>query len=386
MFEPFRSNYVWNLGVNLALGAGAAIGEIDGVCRTLAPAAERNDDAAQEEWFQAWSALAQRVHAQAQADDKQGNRYSAGRKLLRATVYYQNAERMAHPRDPRKAVAYRHMLECFKAGAAHREEPLEWVEVPYQGASLPALFVPAARRGRAPCMVHFDGLDVMKEWIYLTGVALELRRRGIATLIVDHPGVGEALRLRNLPSLPEMERPAAAALDYLTGREDVDVGRAGIMALSLGGYYAPRVAAFEPRMKCCVAWGAQWNWHERVVARLNPASTTQRSVSHFADHLQWVFGKPTLDETLAVIERFTLEGVADRIACPLLIVHGENDRQIPLADAQALYDAAVNSEKRELKVFRLADGGAEHCQADNGSLAIDYMSDWIARTLGGRTK
>ena len=386
MFEPFRSNYVWNLGVNLALGAGAAIGEIDGVCRALAPAAERNDDAAQEEWFQAWSALAQRVHAQAQADDKQGNRYSAGRKLLRATVYYQNAERMAHPRDPRKAVAYRHMLECFKAGASQREEPLEWVEVPYQGASLPALFVPAARRGRAPCMVHFDGLDVMKEWIYLTGVALELRRRGVATLILDHPGVGEALRLRNLPSLPEMERPAAAALDYLAGREDVDVGRAGIMALSLGGYYAPRVAAFEPRMKCCVAWGAQWNWHERVVARLNPASTTQRSVSHFADHLQWVFGKPTLDETLAVIERFTLEGVADRIACPLLIVHGENDRQIPLADAQALYDAAVNSEKRELKVFRLADGGAEHCQADNGSLAIDYMSDWIARTLGGRTK
>src|SRR5712691_8595372 len=125
MFEIFRTNYVWNLGVNLALGAGAAIGEIDGVCRALMPAAERNDDAAQEEWFQAWSALAQKVQAQAQADEKQGNLFSAGRKLLRATLYYMNAERMAHPRDPRKAIAYRHMLDCFNAGAHYRQEPFE---------------------------------------------------------------------------------------------------------------------------------------------------------------------------------------------------------------------------------------------------------------------
>jgi fermentation-respiration switch protein FrsA (DUF1100 family) len=67
-----------------------------------------------------------------------------------------------------------------------------------------------------------------------------------------------------------------------------------------------------------------------------------------------------------------------------LIVHGENDRQIPLSHAKALLDAATGSPRRELKVFTLAEGGAEHCQADNGSLAVDYMSDWIAKALGGR--
>ena len=65
-------------------------------------------------------------------------------------------------------------------------------------------------------------------------------------------------------------------------------------------------------------------------------------------------------------------------------MHGENDRQVPLADAQALYQAAVNSLQRELRVFTIDEGGAEHCQADNGSLAADYMADWFARVLGGQ--
>lgn len=386
MFEYFPTNYVWNLGVNLAMGAGAAIGEVDDACRVLRDAAYRNDDAAQEEWFQSWSKLAQRVEAQGRADARAGNELSAGRKLLRATLYYQNAERMAHPKDPRKRIAYRSMIECFKTGARYRGEPIEWVEIPYRGASMPALFVPAEGGGKAPCMIHFDGLDVMKEWIYLSGVALELRRRGVATLIVDHPGVGEALRERAMHSFPEMEIPAGASLDFLSTRADVDAARVGIMALSLGGYYAPRVAAFEKRVKCAVAWGGMFDWHKTVLARLNPNATTQRSVSHFGDHLQWVFGKNSIEEVLKVTEHFTHEQTAQRITCPLLIVHGENDRQIPLVDAEQLYNAAVNSTKRELKVFKLADGGAEHCQADNGSLAVDYMTDWIAQTLGGRAK
>ena len=386
LFEPFRTNYVWNLAVNLALGSGGVIGEVDAVCRSLQDAAARNDDPAQEEFVQAWSTLAERVHGLAQADERAGNLYTAARKFLRASMYYMTAERHANPHDARKPALYRKMQDCFKTGIRHRKDAVEWVEIPYQGAAMPALFFPVPGASNAPCMIHFDGLDVMKEWIYLAGIAQELQRRGVATLIVDHPGVGEALRLRNLPSIPEMEKPATASLDWLATRKEVDALRTGIMAVSLGGYYAPRAAAFEPRLKCCVAWGAQWDWHERIVTRLDPASTSQRSVPHFVDHLNWVFGQANLDDSMKIISRFKLEGIAQRIACPLLIVHGENDRQIPLAHAEALLDAAVNSPAKELKVFRQAEGGIEHCQADNGTLAIDYMADWVARTLGGRTQ
>jgi fermentation-respiration switch protein FrsA (DUF1100 family) len=78
--------------------------------------------------------------------------------------------------------------------------------------------------------------------------------------------------------------------------------------------------------------------------------------------------------------------VAEKITCPLLVVHGENDRQIPLWHAEKTIAAAVNSPNRRLKLFSLAEGGAEHCQVDNGSMAVDYIADWVAEVLGGDPK
>jgi dipeptidyl aminopeptidase/acylaminoacyl peptidase len=72
----------------------------------------------------------------------------------------------------------------------------------------------------------------------------------------------------------------------------------------------------------------------------------------------------------------------DKITCPLLVIHGENDRQVPLWHAERTIEAAVNSRERELKVCRLADGAAEHCGAHNGPLIVDYMTDWVADKLG----
>ena len=233
--------------------------------------------------------------------------------------------------------------------------------------------------GRAPCMVHFDGFDVTKEIIY-GAVGEEYRRRGIALLIVDHPGVGAALRLHHLNSRPNTEQPAGACVDYLETRADVDPNRIGIVALSLGGYYAPRAAAFEKRFKCCVAWGAIYDFGVAFEARVG--GTNEPSVPGFVDHAQWVFGVNSLDEMRAMTKQMTLEKAADEITCPFLIVHGENDRQIPLWHAEKTYAAAVNSPDRELKIFDLADGAAEHCGADNGSLVVDYMTDWVAERLG----
>jgi fermentation-respiration switch protein FrsA (DUF1100 family) len=82
----------------------------------------------------------------------------------------------------------------------------------------------------------------------------------------------------------------------------------------------------------------------------------------------------------------TLAGVADKITCPLLIAHGENDRQVPLWHAEKTIEAAVNSPGRKLKVFTLAEGGAEHCQADNNAMVVDYIADWVVEILGGDLK
>lgn len=77
----------------------------------------------------------------------------------------------------------------------------------------------------------------------------------------------------------------------------------------------------------------------------------------------------------------TLDGVVERIEAPFLIVHGEDDRQIPLGDAHCSYEQAVRSVKRELKVFDASTGACEHVGLDNLSLPRSYIADWIAETF-----
>jgi len=385
MFEYFPGNFVWNLGVMIAIDLGGAMGEIEEACRPLKEAAKRNDDAAQREWCASWRKVGERIEALATAHQNAGQYLSAGRKYIRAGIYYLVAERMLPHRDPQKEVVYQQGLAAFKKGYPLRKEPVEYVEIPFEGKSMPALFVKAPVKGPAPCMVHFDGFDFLKEFIYHMTTADEFYRRGISLLIVDHPGTGEALRLRNMYARYDTEVPAAACVDYLEKRADIDRNRIGMMAVSLGGYYAPRAAAFEKRFKCCVAWGGFWDFGATVSRRLaNPGGAG--SVPDFVDQLKWVFGKETVDEAVAVTKKMTLEGVADKITCPLLILHGENDRLVPLAQAQKLFGAAVNSPNKKLKVFTLAEGGSEHCQVDNNAMALDYMADWVAEVLGGDPK
>lgn len=384
MFEYFEDNYSWTMAINMALGMGASIGDIDDASRPLRAVAGNNDDAAAELFFERWTALGAKVKRLAEADEAAGRKFSAGAKYRRATIYWMQAERMQQPAFKPREGAFREALDCFGkylecSGVACRK-----VEVPYEGTTLPALFIPAEGDGPSPCMIHFDGLDVTKEIIYMLGMPDALRKRGVATLVVDNPGVGEALRDRKLPNSHAAEKPASACVDYLEGMDEVDPKRIGIMALSLGGYHAPRAAAFEHRLACAVAWGANYNWGATQQRRYESGEQSL-PVPHYWDHVGWVFGKNSVEEILEESAKLTLQGILHQIECPILVVHGENDRQIKLEQARQTVAECTSSPKAELYIHTLADGGAEHCSVDNPILSIEVMSDWIAETLGGRT-
>lgn len=385
MFEYFQDHYSWSLGVLMALQLGGELSEIDAACRPLIEVAKRpgarDDPAAQSAWVERWSGLAERIIAAAARDEAAGHRGGAGRKYLRAAVYDFTAERMCGHADPRKAALYARLLDSFARGLRLRGEPVELVEIPYQGTTLPALFHRAPGAGRRPAMIHFDGFDVTKEWIFLAGISREFALRGIATLMVDHPGVGGALRRQGLTTAPEAERWASAAMDWLERREEVDATRVGVAAMSLGGYFAPRAAAFEPRLACCIAWGARWD-NALSHGRILRDSKAERSVTGWVDHAMWVYGAADRDDLARRIDAMTLAGgIAARITCPLLVLHGENDRQVPAEQARQTIDAAVNSPRRDLRIFTAEEGGAEHVQGDNFSLAIDHMAGWAAEIL-----
>lgn len=378
MFEYFPDNYSWSLSVHMALNMGGEISEIDELATPLKPLASNGEQHASE-WFDAWVGMADRLERLADEDEEAGRTSAAGRKLLRAVAYLMIGERQIMDKSEATQAAYRRANELFMRGATGYGFDVERVEVPLGDKAMPALFLRAyGDDAPAPAIIHFSGLDVNKEIIFLQHVR-DLPRYGVSVLICDHPGVGESLRFRELYATHASEIPASACVDYLEGRSDVDSERIGIQALSLGGYYAPRAAAFEPRLKCCSLWGAIWD----VPALLEWVRTQNGAVSVPLDvQFQWVMGADSIAATHEQLADWKLEGVMDRIRCPILTLHGANDQQAPLIFAQKTHDAAVNSSRRELKVFQPDEGGVEHCQGDNVTMGTDYLFSWIADVLG----
>jgi dienelactone hydrolase len=373
MYYFFADNYMWSQAVLRALFTGANPGEVLQVVEALQSAAASYDA---EGWYAAWHEVGERLYARAEGQAAAGHALSARESYLRASCYLQWAMPFMDHEDPRRREVHTRSVEAFGRYAALREPPIGRVEVAYEGTTFPAWFVPGMGGDeRQPAAFYLPGWDSTKE----QGIELAqaLAPRGFHTLLCDGPGIGEAVLFRGMVNRYDYEVPGAAAFDYLAARSDVDASRIAVVGASLGGYRAGRVAAFEQRLAGAVAWGAVWDWRKVwAVRRSNahgPVPTPQA-------HAQFVMGARTLDEVAAKLDGWHLDEVAHQIRCPLLILHGQDDAQVPVDDAHRLYEAAGSAQK-ELKVFTAEEGGAAHCQNDNRQLAHDYIGDWLVDTL-----
>ncbi len=378
-FMYFPGNYRWSAAFINMIGSiaygGAEMGELHKIGTLLKDKGPEDDEG----WFNACVKVANGVRAHAEKWDKAGHRYAAAHAYLRACNYYQMGERFRTPKDKTGLHAYRNGVECFHRHVALTDLRIEIVEVPYEGGSLPGYFVHAqnARSARTSCAVFFDGLDVTKEIQFVRGVA-DLVKRGISCLVMDGPGTGEAIRFRGYYLRHDYEVAGSACVNYLEQRVDVDPKKIGIVAISLGGYYAPRCAAMEPRFAACIAWGAQWDYHATWKKRIEAGFKTALSVP--GHHIMWILGVDSLDAALKKLEPFKLDGVMQKIRCPFLLVHGAGDAQIPLADAQKQFDACGSKDKT-FRVFTAEEGGAQHCQRDYLTLVVAEMWNWFEEKL-----
>ena len=234
----------------------------------------------------------------------------------------------------------------------------------------------------APAMVFFDGFDVTKEIQYCNGVP-DLAARGIGCLIVDGPGNGESVRFRNLPLIAETEHYAHAGLRISRRpRREFDPKRIGVMAISLGGYYAPRAASLEPRYACCIAWGAQWDYHAIWKQRLETARLRQGAVAVGAAGASAMGARRRQPRRGAEearrlpARRHRAEDAAARSCCCTA-------RATSRFRWRSRRNASPRSarSRRRCKVFTREEGGFHHCQVDNVTIGVHSMWDWVADVL-----
>ncbi|MGE5098263.1 MAG: alpha/beta hydrolase family protein [Betaproteobacteria bacterium] len=316
-----------------------------------------------EDWCGAWSARAAVHEALGREALAEGHRLTAGEHLSRAAVYYHFAKFLFVHDPAQMRAAHAKAVECRQLALPHLRPPGERVEIPYEGGVLAGILRrPDGVPARAPVLVMVPGLDSAKE--ELEAYELPFLARGMATLLVDGPGQGEAEY--RFPIRGDYEVAATAIVDWITGRKDLDAARIGLWGVSLGGYYAPRAAAYEKRIRACIGLAGPYDWG----AIFDALPDLTREAFRVRSHLR------TQEEAREHARSLTLAEAARRIECPLFLVAGKQDRLIPWQDAERIAAEA----KGPVELLVVEDGN--HI-ANNRPYRYRLRSaDWMAGQLG----
>ena len=373
------------------LYGGSEIGEVLATAKQI-----RKGDF--ESWYCAWEQTAARVETVARQAVEQGHPVSAGQAFLRASNYYRTAEFFLGPDDPRRPPTFEKSRLTFWQFLELSGLCVEQVRIPYEGTTLPGYFYRVDDSGLPRrTLLALAGFDSTGEELYFFAAAAALQR-GYNILTFEGPGQGEPLRMQHLSARPDYEVPVRAAVDYLLTRPEVDHERIALMGTSLGGYYAARAAAFEPRLKALIVFSAvfdlwatqtqtkpafrlleKWKSPRGLQTILNSAMRFNNELRWSVRNAKWVFGTSNPVEMIREIQRYSLKDIAGLIEQPTLILHGEGDHLFPLEQANVLY-AALKAPKT-LRVFREEEGAEEHCQVGNMTLLHQVLFDWLDKTL-----
>jgi 2,6-dihydroxypseudooxynicotine hydrolase len=311
-----------------------------------------------EQWLDAWCENADMhvgLAGEAASD------LTAGEAWSRATVAYHFAK-FVWVLDPERSRAAADKAVAAMAKVHERLDPTaERLEVPLDGGRVVGNLRRPAGEDRPPLVLLVPGLDSTKEEFFrLENVFLD---RGMATLSMDGPGQGESGY--DLPIRPDYDVAVTAVVDAIAGRGDVDLERVGLLGVSLGGYYAPRVLAFEPRVKAGVGLSGPYRFSD-IWDTVPPQTRETFVAKSFASDDE---------EGRAKAAELDLSGVAERIRQPYLAITGKLDRLIPWEQSERAASEAPNG------VFLLHEDGNHGC-ANVPYKTRPVAADWLRERLG----
>jgi 5-aminopentanamidase len=313
-----------------------------------------------DDWCREWGRTAQRYEQLAETAEAAGRAITAGGAWRRAALcwHWGKFVFVDHPDEQR--AAHERAVACFRRGAGTLSPPAEPVRVPYGSTTLAAYLRVPGPGGRYPVVIMMPGLDSVKEELQAT--AEYMLSRGLAVIAIDGPGQGETEY--ELPIEPAYERVTAAVAEYLEGREEIDPDRIGGFGVSLGGYYAARSAAYEPRLRAAVALAGPYRWDLDWDTLPPQTRATFRRRS----------GAATEAEARERAAALTLEHAAAQITRPLLVAHGGRDRLIPAYHAERLASEAPGAEL-------MLDPDGSHGLTNHAFESRSKMADWLAAHL-----
>lgn len=377
---------------------GADFGEIAAVARRVGD----GDDG---DFHTAWIEAGDRLVTEAESCAAAGHDDSARELFLRASAYYATAYHPLYgsPVDPRLLTAFGKQRAAFDAGLAIGDTPVTPSRIPFEDTTLPAYLIPAPGHENSvrPLIVFTNGYDATITDMYFASAVAALRR-GYHCLLFDGPGQGEMLYEQNVPLRPDWEVVVRAVIDHAVASPIIDPERIVLSGWSLGGHLAPRAASGEHRLAAVVADPGQWSVAAgaRALGAAfglppevldDPLSMSAQDAEAIMSAVQadpalrwklvsrgfWVHGVSDIRELFAALDEYTLDGIGERISCPVVVTAAEND---PLARGAGVFGDRLG-DKVTLLRFTDAEGAGEHCEMTNRTLLNRRVLDRLDEIL-----
>jgi hypothetical protein len=388
--------------LGLALGATYHRGADVGEC--LATVA-RIKDGDPESWYAEWKETADQRSAEAEASASRGHLYSAGAAYLRAATYYDTATFFLDlTGDPDRLrptwELHRGAWDGFVRSSNGSIEP---VAIPFEGTQLEGFLFrcgPVEVQRPRPLLILTNGSDGPVSAMWLQGAAGGLAR-GYDCLTFDGPGQGAALWRQELYFRPDWETVVTPVVDFALTLPGIDPERIALLGVSQGGYWVPRAVAFEERIAAAVAdpgvvdVKASWDAHlpksmEKELEReerdkfnrgMGWGARLKRGAAGTLAFRMRPFGLESAYDVYKELEKYNLDGVAERITCPLLITDPEEEQFWP-GQPTRLYEAvSTPEEKKALVHFSAAEGASSHCEPRALALRDERIFNWLDEIL-----
>jgi pimeloyl-ACP methyl ester carboxylesterase len=395
--------------LNRTTGASFS-GEADiGECLVTASRIREGDFAS---WYAEWNRTADHFRKAGDESRAAGHVVSARDAYYRAATYYRTAEFFLHgdPADPRIVSTWEKSRDSFRDALSLDTVTYEIISIPYENTTLPGYFYAVDGSGKArPLLIVQTGFDGCQEELH--PYAMDGIKRGYNVMTFEGPGQGEVIRIQHIPFRPDWEKVITPVVDYAVSRTDVDSDHIALWGISLGGYLAPRGAAYEHRISALIADGGTYDVGLTVLSIMKEvggpaANLTEEELQEWLqsdppgfneamrsamagdtgtrwlnENGMYVFdaGSPAL--FWAKWMDFSLEGRAEGIRCPTLVCAGAADHFDPGGlQAEALYDHLTCD--RTLMVFPDEYGAGSHCQLGAFAQSFAAKFDWLDEKMG----
>jgi 2,6-dihydroxypseudooxynicotine hydrolase len=313
-----------------------------------------------DEWLPAWLENGDGFAERAREAEEGGRSVTAGQLWNQAALSYHFAKFVWMLDLERYAEATHRSVAALRRAHSFLDPTAERIEIPFEGGKTLVGNLRRPPGDPAPLVLLVPGLDSTKEEFFgWEGVFLG---RGLATFSLDGPGQGET----GLATVihPNYEVAATATIDALSSRDDVDLERIGAAGVSLGGYYAPRAAAYEKRLKAVVGISGPFDFAANWDAM---PQQTRETVCHHT-------GVSTMEEGREKAGELNLYEAARLIDQPFLSITGRHDRLIPWTQSQRQAEESPGGE------FVLYDDGNHVCN----NIPWKYRpltADWLKEKL-----